>query len=55
LIDLSTQGTTIEGQPVPRGFEVVDGSKRENGVETRLPDRARIGLAATVFIDFEKL
>jgi pSer/pThr/pTyr-binding forkhead associated (FHA) protein len=55
LIDLSTHGTTIEGQPVPRGVEVVDGSKRENGVETRLPQRARIGLASTVFIDFEKL
>ena len=30
----------------------VDGSKRENGAETPLPDRARIGLAETVFLDF---
>ena len=40
LIDLSTLGTTVDGQPVPRGFDEVDGSKRENGVEVPLPDRA---------------
>jgi len=55
LIDLSTHGTTLDGRRVPKGFDEVDGSKRENGAETRLPDRARIGLAGTVFIDFEKL
>ena len=54
LIDLSTHGTTLDGRPVPKGFDEVDGSKRENGAETRLPDRARIGLAGTVLIDFEK-
>ncbi len=27
--------------------------KRENGAETALPPRARIGLAETVFLDFE--
>jgi hypothetical protein len=42
----------VDGQPVPRGFDDVDGSKRENGVEVPLPDRARIGLANTVFLDF---
>jgi hypothetical protein len=31
----------------------VDGSKRENGAEVALPDRARIGLAGVVFLDFE--
>ena len=55
LIDLSTHGTTIDGQPVPRGFELVEGSKRENGIETPIPQRARLGLAGTVFLDFEKL
>jgi hypothetical protein len=53
LIDLSTHGTTIDGVPVPRGFDDLEGSKRENGTEARLPDRARIGLAGTVFLDFE--
>jgi hypothetical protein len=55
LIDLSTHGTTLDGRPVPKGFDEVDGSKRENGAETRLPDRARIGLAGTAVIDFETL
>jgi pSer/pThr/pTyr-binding forkhead associated (FHA) protein len=55
LIDLSTHGTTVDERPVPRGFDEVDGRKRENGAEVQLPARARIGLAKTVFIDFERL
>lgn len=55
LIDLSTHGTTLDGAPVPRGFDDRDGGKRENGVEAPLPDRARIGLAGAVFLQFEKL
>ena len=54
LIDLSTLGTTINGRHVPRGVEERDGVKRENGAETALPPRARIGLAETVFLDFEQ-
>jgi hypothetical protein len=53
LIDLSTLGTTLNGQRVPRGYDEVDGTKRENGTETPLPDGARIGLADTVFLQFE--
>jgi len=52
LIDLSSLGTTIDGVPVPRGYDEAEGSKRENGVEVALPERARIGLANTVFLDF---
>jgi len=52
LIDLSTLGTTLNGRHVPRGYDEVDGTKRENGVETPLPDQARIGLAETVYLDF---
>ena len=52
LIDLSSLGTTIDGVPVPRGYDEADGSKRENGVEVALPERARIGLANMVFLDF---
>ena len=47
LIDLSSLGTTLNGRHVPRGYDDVDGTKRENGVETPLPDQARIGLAET--------
>jgi pSer/pThr/pTyr-binding forkhead associated (FHA) protein len=53
LLDLSSLGTTLNGRHLPRGFDAVDGAKRENGVVTPLPDGARIGLADTVFLDFE--
>ena len=54
LIDLSTLGTTLNNRHVPRGFDEADGVRRENGVETPLPDRVRIGLAETVFVEFVK-
>jgi FHA domain len=54
LIDLSSLGTTLNGRHVPRGYDEVDGGKRENGAETAVPDEARIGLADTVFLDFRK-
>lgn len=52
LIDLSTLGTTLNGRHVPRGYDEVDGVRRETGVETPIPDGARIGLADTVFLEF---
>ena len=54
LIDLSTLGTTVNGCRVARGFDEVDGSKRENGSETLLPEAATIGLAGVVFLEFRK-
>ena len=53
LIDLSSLGSTLNGRHVPRGYDEVDGTKRENGTETPLPDRARIGLADTVYLQFD--
>ena len=55
LIDLSSLGTTLDGRPVPRGYDEVDGTKRENGVEAPLPARARIGLADAAYLDFQAL
>jgi hypothetical protein len=55
LIDLSSLGTTLNGRHVPRGYEEREGTKRETGVETLLPDTARIGLADIVFLDFTKV
>ena len=52
LIDLSSLGTTLNGRHVPKGYDEGDGTKRENGAETPLPDQARIGLADTVYLDF---
>lgn len=55
LIDLSSLGTTLNGRHVPSGVEAIDGTKRENGTETALPDQARIGLAEVVFLDFSRV
>ncbi len=53
LKDLSTLGTTVDGEAVPSSIEVVEGNKRDKGVEVPLPRRARIGLAGIVFLEFE--
>jgi pSer/pThr/pTyr-binding forkhead associated (FHA) protein len=53
LKDLSSLGTTVDGQPVPSSVEVVDGRKRDRGIEVPLPPRARIGLANVIVLDFE--
>lgn len=52
LIDLSTLGTTLNGRHVPKGYDEIDGARRENGAETALPDTATIGLADTVVLEF---
>lgn len=53
--DLSMLGTTINGKRLPKGYDEVDGVRKGNGVETPLDHGARIGLADTVYIDFEVL
>jgi hypothetical protein len=55
LIDLSTLGTTLNGRHSPRGYEHTEGVKHENGTETQLPERARIGLADTVYLRFTRV
>ena len=52
LVDLSSLGTTLNGRHVPKGYDEVDGTKRENGAETALPETARIGLADIVNLEF---
>ena len=53
LKDLSSLGTTIDGVPVPSSVEVVEGRKRDKGIEVPLPPRARIVLANVIAIEFE--
>jgi hypothetical protein len=53
LKDLSSLGTTIDGVAVPSSVEVVEGRKRDKGIEVPLPRRARIGLANVIVVDFE--
>ncbi len=52
IIDLSSLGTMLNGRHVPKGYDEVDGAKRENGAETALPDTATIGLADTIALEF---
>jgi hypothetical protein len=52
LKDLSRLGTTINGTQAPSSIEYVDGEKRDRNVEAPLPDRARIGLAGVVYLEF---
>jgi FHA domain-containing protein len=54
LIDLSSLGTTLNARHVPKGYDEVNGTKRENGLDTLLPEVAKIGLADTVFLEFRK-
>jgi hypothetical protein len=53
--DLSMLGTTVNGKRLPKGYDEVDGVRKNNGIETPLPDGSRIALADTVYIDFDAL
>ena len=55
IVDLSTLGTTLNGHRLPKGYDEGEGTKRENGIETPLPDGSRIGLADTVFLQFDTI
>ena len=52
--DLSKLGTTVNGKPLPPSLEGSGEGERDRDRWTDLPDRARIGLAAIVFLDFER-
>lgn len=53
LKDLSSLGTTVDGVAVPSSLEVVEGRKRDKGIEVPLAGRARIGLANVIILEFE--
>lgn len=53
--DLSKLGTTVNGAPLPRSLEAADGGVRDLDRWADLPDRARIGLAGVVYLDFERI
>jgi hypothetical protein len=52
--DLSKLGTTVNGKPLPPSLEGSGEAERDRDCWTDLPDRARIGLAGIVFLDFER-
>ncbi len=53
--DLSKLGTTVNGTPLPRSLESVDGGVRDLDRWANLPDKARIGLAGVIYLDFERI
>ena len=50
--DLSSLGTTVNNKRVPPSIQQVDGQDVDKNVEVPLPEKARIGLAGVVFLDF---
>ncbi len=52
--DLSTYGTTVNGQRIATSIDASSGTKRDLNVEIALPAMARIGLAEMVFLDFRQ-
>ncbi len=52
--DLSKLGTTVNGARVPPSLELAGGEARDRDLWLEVPDRARIGLAGVVFLDFER-
>jgi hypothetical protein len=53
--DLSKLGTTVDGSPIAGSLEVVNGETRDLDRWVDLPDRARIGLAGVVTLQFERI
>jgi len=52
--DLSKLGTTVDRVPIPKSLDMVDGEAKDLDRWADLPDRARVGLAGIVYLDFEK-
>jgi hypothetical protein len=55
LKDLSRLGTTINGDPAPSSIEFVDGEKRDRNLEAAVPEKARIGLAGVLYLEFRSI
>lgn len=53
--DLSTFGTSIDGRRIPSSVQAANGDKQDKEVWVPLPQKAKIGLADVVFLEFEAL
>lgn len=51
--DLSTLGTTVNGKRVPPSIDREGGSEVDRNVESPLPEKAKIGLAGVLFLEFK--
>jgi hypothetical protein len=54
LKDVSSFGTTVNGERVASSIDASDGTRRDLNVEVPLPPVARIGLADMVFLEFRQ-
>ena len=50
--DLSSLGTTVNGKRIPGSIEKVNGEDVDRNIEIPLPDKARIGLAGVLNLEF---
>ena len=50
--DLSALGTTVNGKRIPASIEQVNGEDVDRNVEVPLPDKAEVGLAGVVVLEF---
>jgi hypothetical protein len=55
LKDLSRLGTTINGSPAPSSIEGNGAERHDRNLEADVPDKARIGLAGVLYLDFRKV
>ena len=55
LKDLSRLGTTVNGEKVPSSIEMAEGEKRDRNLEVAVPEKARIGLAGVVYLEFRSI
>jgi len=53
--DLSTLGTTVNGKRLAASIEQVNGEDVDKNIETPLPNKARIGLAGVLFLEFRAI
>jgi pSer/pThr/pTyr-binding forkhead associated (FHA) protein len=51
--DMSTYGTTVNGEKIEPSVEFEGSAKKDKNVEVELPPRATVGLAGTLDISFE--
>lgn len=53
--DLSTLGTTVNGKRLSASIEQVSGEDVDKNIETSLANKARIGLAGVLFLEFRAI
>jgi hypothetical protein len=53
--DLSTLGTTVNGKRLAASIQQINGEDVDKNIESPLPNKARIGLAGVLFLEFRAI